>query len=365
MTQELTAQAIEHAMIAARSGRLDEAKAIASRALVDGADKAQLHAFLGMICARMGDLKAATHHLHQAHRERPADITIACNLIAAFIDQGRLEEALGIATKQLAATDPTLRVARYRGYLAQTLEQFDEAVLAYQAVVDKVPTDFESWNNLGNALVALGRPDEAVGALRQAMKLDALAAPTRLNYANALIQAGKNEDAEKVLQESSRLFSDDARPLNELYVLYKLEGKHEEALPAIEEAVRRDPNNASLQLKFGIECGLVHRTRDAEMAFLKAIEVDPLTRDAYLGLAVQYEHVNRENDLRPLVDKALAAGLDDGSVAFLEAMALRREKKYAEALERISAVDPEVEPVRTAHLRASVLDRLGRHDEAF
>ena len=146
---------------------------------------------------------------------------------------------------------------------------------------------------------------------------------------------------------------------------FKREGRQDEALPVLEEAVARDPDNANLQLKFGVECGLVKRIEDAERAFRKAIAIDPLLVDAYLGLAIQYEHTNREEEFAPLIALAEANGLEQGPLEFLRAMEHRRAGRFEEGLASLALVPSAIEPERSAHVRATLLDRLGRSDEAF
>ena len=67
----------------------------------------------------------------------------------------------------------------------------------------------------------------------------------------------------------------------------------------------------------------------------------------------------------PLIAKAKESDLEDGAIAFLRALEYRREGKFDEALAAISSVPAEIEPQRSAHTRATILDRLGRTEEAF
>ena len=143
---------LNEAVQAASQGNLARARAVAEGAIQEGlGDPAAFHGFLGMICARSNDLPKATQHLEHAHSLRPQDITIACNLISILMDQGRDADALAVASANLMRRDESLRVARFRGFLAQKLEDFAAAVEAYEFVIAKQPEDFECWNNLGNA----------------------------------------------------------------------------------------------------------------------------------------------------------------------------------------------------------------------
>ena len=365
MLDSRTTDVLRQAVGAAQSGDVTRARQLAEGALETGGDRAALSAFLGMLLARSNDLEGAVGHLRTARRERPSDTTIACNLIAMLIDKGDLLDALDVATIDLAKADPSLRIARYRGFVAQSLERFPEAVEAYEHVVAGEPDDFESWNNLGNARSATGDLEGSVAALEKAMVLNPFAPPTRLNVAVALRTVGRNEEAEALLRKTAADFPEDARALHELYVQYKKEGKQDEAMAALEAAVTRDPDNANLQLKLGVECGLLNRIEEAEQAFRKAIALDPSTTDAYLGLAVQYEHSNRAEEFAPLILLAEDNGIGEGAIAFMRAYEYRRAGRFEEALASLTRVPSDLEPERTTHLRGQLFDRLGRIDEAF
>ncbi len=360
-----TVDILRKAMNAAQAGDLHEARAIAEAGLSCDGEPVALNAFLGMLRARAGDMSGAIRHLRAAHDRRPGDTTIACNLIAALLDVGDQATALDIATHELALADATLRIARYRGFLSQSLELFPDAIDAYAHVVRYAPQDFESWNNLGNARSAVDDLEGSVVALQRAMDLNPLAAPTRLNLALALRKAGKAAESETLLRRTAEEFPEDARILYELYVQFKIDARQEEALEALEQAITRDAGNADLQLKLAIECGLVERIEDAERAFRNTIRLDPRIVDAYLGLAVQYEHTNREHEFAPLIALAEANGIDEEVLAFLRALEHRRQSRFEQALACLAQVPAKVEPERVAHLRGTILDRLGRADEAF
>ncbi|PVX28119.1 sulfotransferase [Sphingomonas pokkalii] len=361
----LESPALRQAMGLAQSGDLVGARALAEAALPASPDPAPLRAFLGMVCARQGALETAAIHLEEASRLRPEDVTIACNRIAIEIDRGRHAEAFGIATMARAAADPSLRIARYRGFVAQTLSRFEEAVEAYAFVIARMPNDVDSLNNLGNARSAVGDLEGALSALERAVALDPAAAPTRLNLALTYRAAGRMAEAEAALRNAARDFPQDPRPLHELYILLKEQARHELALEALEAAADRDPDDMGMQLKLAIEYGILMETDKAEQAYLRVLANRPQEALAYLGLAIHYEHHNRGDELAPLLERAAANAIDAGTRAFLAALDHRRADRFQEALDCLERVPAEIEPERTAHLRAMVLDRLGRADEAF
>lgn len=365
MQDPLTANALNAAISAARSGNLERARAVAEAALQKGGDAVALNAFLGMVRARAGDAPGAIAHLTQAHHGRPDDVTIACNLIATQIEAADLAGAFVIASRALAYADPTLRVARYRGFLAQALERFEDAVEAYQHVVERAPDDFESWNNLGNARSAAGDVAGSIQALQRALSLDANAPPTRINLATALNLADRADEAETVLIAAAADFPKDARALHALYVMYKKVGRQDEARQALDAAADRDTDNADLQFKRGIEFGIINETAKAEQAYRRAIALDPTMTDAYLGLAVQFEHTNREDKFAALIALAETNAVDAGALGFIRALEHRRAGRFEQGLESLQRVPDSMEPERQLQIRATLLDRLGRTDEAF
>lgn len=357
---------LAEALGAAREGNLQRARDLAEKGLQEGiSEPIALHAFLGMVLARAGSLAESAAHLKEAYASRHGDVTIACNLISVLMDQQRDAEALEVASRELAHADESLRIARFRGFLAQKLELFEEAADAYRVVLAGAPQDFECWNNLGNALVAVEDYEGAVEALGRAVSLDRTAAPARLNLAAAQLGLEKADAAEATLTETAQDFPDDPRPHYQLYLLYKSQLKQDEAIAELEQAAKLDPDDADFQLKLGIEYGVVRRTDDAERAYRRTIELNPPEADAYIGLAIQYEHTNREDQFAPLIELARAKGVDEGPLAFIEALELRRAGRFEEALARLDSVPSDVEPIRTVHVRATLLERLSRTDEAF
>jgi tetratricopeptide (TPR) repeat protein len=59
------------------------------------------------------------------------------------------------------------------GALEQSRRRFKAAVRAYKRAIEMKPSLATPWKNLGNAYLALGRPQEAFEAYQEAFRLDA------------------------------------------------------------------------------------------------------------------------------------------------------------------------------------------------
>src|SRR5687768_8255808 len=183
-----------------------------------------------MLRAQAGDPKAAIRHLEIAHRAKPTDVRIAWNLAAALSTDGDFQRAVEVATADLALSDPTRQLARIRGYAAQMSGDPAAAAIAYEHVVEAAPDDWEMWNNLGNARVAIEDLDGGIAALRRSAELNPESAPTRLNLARAVRWTGDFAEAERLLRAMADHFPDDIMALVDLHDLLKEQGRPDEEI---------------------------------------------------------------------------------------------------------------------------------------
>lgn len=362
---ESTAAALSKALGAARVGRLAEACAIAEQALAAGGDATALNALLGMLRFDLGEHERAVAHLEIAREKRPDDVKIAINLASALGALKRFDRALEVSDRGLAFSDPTLQLARIRGFVADQLSNFPAAIEALEHVVAAAPDDWESWNNLGNARRGAEDWEGSAEAHRRSVEINPLAAPSRLNYAKALLEIGKLEESEAAFRQMALDFPEDAMPLRELHVILKNMLRDEEALEAIDAAITRDPMNLELLLAKASHLSSMHRMDASEATYRRVFEIDSANTNALLGLALVYELTNRDVDLAELVNEAEERGSSEDVLQFLRAYHFRRTKQYEEGLAALEKVPEQLDTPRRAHLLAQMLDGAGRYEEAF
>ena len=362
---DLTAAAIRGAVAAAQAGRIADACRIGERALEEGGDPAPLNAMLGSFQCRAGNFAAGIQHFRLAHDARPDDPVVAGNLASALAEQGEHRAALDVLTDELARRDATMRIERLRGFLAQTIEDFPTAIAAYERVVATVPSDWETWNNLGNARRLAGDFDGSIDALRQSAEINPNSAPVRLNLALAIGSAAHFDEAEKQLRQMADDFPTDANPLRELHALLKEQGRDEEALEAIEGAVARNPTDVELWLAAASQRLQQMKTGAAEEAYREALRLEPSHMLANLGLAVVFELTNRAAELSALVDESERRGVPSDALNFIRAFEHRRAGRFAEGLAALEQVPEKLETARRYHLLGQLLEGVGRYDEAY
>lgn len=349
----------------ARVGRLDEAAVMAASAAVQSPDDPTLAALAGAIEFHRGQFARAIPYLEKARLQRPQDIVLRTNLAEALLRIGRNAEALALCDEQIALADASLRLPRLAAHLAQENGDFAKAIRLYRHVLAREPDDWSLLNNLGNAMSEEGMSLEAVDVLERAMKLAPDSPPIRVNLGTALLRAERIEEGEQVLRDAARAFPGDHVPMSTLATYYRDVGAEDQQYEAIAEAARRAPDHAGIQSDYGQEAARRNDYAIAEAQFEAALAIDPALGPSFVGLAAVYERANRESELEPLRERAVANGTDAASLSYIDALRFKRGDRFEEAFAALDASGDVVIANRRHQLRGIMLDRMDRYDEAF
>lgn len=258
----------------------------------------------------------------------PQDKAARFNLATLLTATGADEEAKALVLDH--GGHPGL--ARLAGYFYQQEGDLTQAAAAYRAAIEAAPQDWESWNNLGNALSELGDGPGAIAAFESAI--------------NRISAPGLPE-----------LFLNLTQALNAIT-------DREKRLHAAEEAARRFPDHQGVRIELGLaQAAAGHRDR-AEATLRQAAAVEDHFGEARLELGLLLENDNRLDELDAHIAECEA--LDPRlELAFLKAWSLRRRDRFEEADVEARRIPETINPIRTAQVRAEVAERLGQTDEAF
>jgi protein O-mannosyl-transferase len=129
----------------------------------------------------------------------------------------------------------------------------------------------ETHNNLGTALSAKGRMDEAIEQFREACRVTPHVPAIHVNLANALAAAGRFPEAEAKYKE----------------IIKNIEDMHAEAVKRSGNPnLPIDPGIAALINNYGVTLFRQNRREEAIVAFRRALEINPNLKDARESLAV-------------------------------------------------------------------------------
>jgi tetratricopeptide (TPR) repeat protein len=167
------------------------------------------------------------------------------------------------------------------GYWTDTVSLFEHSLSV-------TPPHPIAHTNLGVALFAKGKREEATHHFREALRLNPNDADARNDLGNVFSQAGLIDEAIEQYREAVRIRPSAFQPLGNLGLELLKVGKYPEAADCFERAVRLNPENAVLQTALGTALLKAGETAKAIEWFQKVLAVKPDSADAlnYLGMAL-------------------------------------------------------------------------------
>jgi tetratricopeptide (TPR) repeat protein len=208
--------------------------------------RANLLLTLGMLHWRRADLEQASRFLNTA-----------LDLGSGLEDAGF--EALCFNAIALVETD---------------LGRPEQAVRAYQNAIKLAPGKISAWNNLGKLYRKLGRNEEALAAFQKAVEQNDSDALGWNGLGELYHLLGRNDDAVYAFLKAIEISPTYAPSWSGLGNSYLAEGQLDEALAAHLKAIETDHHSLDSRFALGDIYKLQGKSEDASLAYRTVIELD-------------------------------------------------------------------------------------------
>lgn len=216
---------------------------------------------------------------------------------------------------------------------------FAEAEAIYRQVLAVDPKNADALHLLGCLFDEMGRPDEAIDFLTQAVNCNPLAYPYFYNLANmlakqdrlceavshygtairlkpdyavaynnlglVLARQGEHTQARAYFQKAIKLKADYADPLYNLGRELKAVGELDGAITAYREAIRIQPAHADACYNLGNACSLAQRLEEAINAYQQAARIEPDNAKIYTNMGGALMKLGRLEEASVNFQKAL------------------------------------------------------------
>ncbi len=308
-------------------------------------EEAEAENMLGILRGEIGELETAVHHLqrsYELHRsaESPRLATVLNNIGNTYLIMEDAGRALGY----------------FRQAVAEAREHADgSAGGSADRSADLRRVEGTALANVGRALTALERPDEAVPVLRESidlfasMEMETLRVHGLVKLAAALEAAGDDEEAEDLYREAltSAEKRNDASWVYELHgsmasILIKL-GRRDEAEPHLWQAISGAPDASTvyevpywrrqyseLLQERGDSAGALEEMRRA-FRDLEEVARQRSEKQLYQAMGrLELQRTEHEKELYRLKNEELAAALSE-----VEALRDELEQRNAELAELV------------------------------
>jgi tetratricopeptide (TPR) repeat protein len=300
---------------------------------------------LGLLLLSKGAPAEAIPHFERVH---PANTATRFNLIRAYFEDKRPQEALRLATELSAQNKNDVQVQFTLGLLLASEKQYKPAQLELAQADALQPGTFEILYNLGQAYLRDGQYSEAELALDRALKLK----PDSVDTLYLLAQVDSNQsrplDALDLLVRAHKIAPENTDVIFLMARVSMSQNYFEDAIPLLESALATAPQRSDLRAALGESYFMAGKVDKAIEEFQKLIQADPSAR-SYVFLGISYRHLGRFDEAKQYFQQGLKLDPHNsaclfnlgfiaerqGDTAGAEALfqqALRANPDYADAL---------------------------------
>ena len=169
---------------------------------------------------------------------------------------------------------------RSSGSAAYASGDFEGALAKYQDAIARHPEDAEAHSNLGQVLVRLGRPAEALPHFDRAIELIQGRWAYHFNRARALRLLGRLDESIAAYRTVEQLLPDDYATLFNLAQTLHAKGDEPAAVREYLKAIALNPNDGSFRLALGISFEKMQKRAEAAAAYGEYLRLSPQAPDA-------------------------------------------------------------------------------------
>jgi tetratricopeptide (TPR) repeat protein len=208
-------------------------------------------------------------------------------------------------------------------------------------VVDRDPSNYVAWFDLGFVNNALDKVDDSIAAYRKSVAAKPDVFESNLNLGLQLAKTGQ-PDAEEYLRAATHL-KPTSRPAEGQYRAWLSlaesieKSKPEEALDAFEHAAALQPKEPEPHLSAGQLLERENKFADAEHEYKRALALDSRSTDAVIGLANLYMRGRRFPEAEDYLRKLLAEHANSAPAHIQLGRVLAAEGKTDAAIAELQA----------------------------
>ncbi|MBV8436413.1 MAG: tetratricopeptide repeat protein [Silvibacterium sp.] len=267
---------------------------------------------LGLLLISKGVPAEAIRHLE---RVRPANVPTRFNLIHAYLEDNRPQEALRIATELSEENKQDVQLHFTLGVLLASEKQYKSAELELEKADALQPGTFEILYNLGQAYLRDGNNAKAEIALSRALKLKPDSPETLLLLAQAYANESRPMDALDLLTRAHKMAPENPDIIFQMAQVSISQHYFEDAIPLLESGLKIAPQRTDLTAALGESYFMSGKVDKAIEVFEKLVKMDPSARP-YLYLGISYQNLGRFDEATHYFQEGLKLNPSDSACLF-------------------------------------------------
>jgi tetratricopeptide (TPR) repeat protein len=165
-------------------------------------------------------------------------------------------------------------------HLSYAAGDYVSALAQYQAAIGKNPQDAEALSNLGQVLVRLNRPAEAIPYYQRAIAILPDRWTYQFNLARALSLVGRTDESVATYRRAQQLFPDDYVTTFNLALTLHKAGDDAAAIEQYQKAIALQPDDASFRMALANSYERLRKPGEAVAAYQEYLRLAPAAPDA-------------------------------------------------------------------------------------
>ncbi len=194
--------------------------------------------------------------------------------------QAATEAVAAPADAVTAPADRPFLDAAGAGSAAYSSGDYASALAKFQEAVAKNPQDSESLSNLGQILVRLNRPEEAIPYFERAIALLPSRWTYQFNLARTLGLVGRMDESIASYRKAQQLYPDDYVTTFNLALTLHKKGDEAGAVTEYLRAIELQPEDASFRKALGVSYERLQKGPEAAAAYHEYLRLSPGAPDA-------------------------------------------------------------------------------------
>lgn len=162
---------------------------------------------------------------------------------------------------------------------------YADSVALYGATIERNPTCWMAYNNLGDQYLLQGQLPQAIEQYRTAIKLNPMCVEAHSNLGVALAEGGQLDQAVSEYSEALRIAPGNAEAQYNFGNLLAKMGRTSEAIAHYQRAAELNPGSADVQLNLGIAYRTTGASEEAIAHLARSVTLDPDSFATRLNLA--------------------------------------------------------------------------------
>ena len=284
----------------------------------------------------------------------------------AFHHRGQLAEAKELYESVLKAMPRHFDALHLLGVLAFQTNNHGPAVELIGKAIEIYPVNAAFYSNLGNALQALGRFDEAVERYNRAIAIQPDYADAYNNRGIALQELKRFDEALESFSRAIAIQPGYADAHFNCGNILKELGRLEDAVPSYDRAIALQPNYAEAWINRGNTLKEMGHLEDAVENYGRATALQPDYTEAHYNRGCILQELKRSEEALESFSRAIALRPDYAEAHYNCGLALMTRKRHTDALasyDRAIAIRPDY--TEAWNNRGNVLKELQRYADAL